>query len=280
MVGGVELKLYPTAEDADKGENALGTKTTGENGVATFHFLREDDDGPGGEDNDHLVFAKVTSTGDDDLEFSDNKEIEIQYAATDRVSNALAAARLVNVRVNFQWWVKSDADAKDGNEFLGGWVVVMGEETIATGDGEDGTELGKATFTKLLTPAEAIAEQSYTIKLDEDVDDPAYNAGQPDMGEDWVQSDALMHEHNHLALPADNTSAMNDYGAIYVTWTTQSLTLGVYREADDVEGFTDYQSELAGGDHRPHSDVAGHDRRAAGARQPQPAAAPQVGSRL
>ena len=242
IVPGVVLTLYPTAEDADKEENALGRpKTTGENGVATFDFLREDDDGPGGEDNDHLVFAKVTSTGHADLAFSDNEDIEIQYAATDRVSNALAAARLVNVQVNFQWWVKSDADAKDGNEFLGGWVAddEMGETDAS----------GLATYSKEISVEKAIEGASYDVMLAEEQDDGVTGK------EEWGQSDALKHEHNHLALPADNTSAMNDYGAIYVTWTTQSLTLGVYREADDVEGFTDYQSELAGGDHRPHSEV-------------------------
>ena len=241
IVPGVVLALYPTAEDADKGENALGTKTTGENGVATFDFLREDDDGPGGEDNDHLVFAKVTDTGDDDLAFSDNEDIEIQYAATDRVSNALAAARLVNIKVNFQWEVMSNADAEDGNEPLGGWVAddEMGETDAS----------GLATYSGWITSVEAIAGASYDVMLAEEQDDSVTGK------EKWGQSDALKHDHNHLALPADNTSAMNHYGPIYVTWTTQSLTLGVYREADDVEGFTDYQSELAGGDHRPHSEV-------------------------
>ena len=241
IVPGVVLALYPTAEDADKGENALGTKTTGENGVATFDFLREDDDGPGGEDNDHLVFAKVTDTGDDDLAFSDNEDIEIQYAATDRVSNALAAARLVNIKVNFQWEVMSNADAEDGNEPLGGWVAdnEMGETDAS----------GLATYSGWITSVEAIAGASYDVMLAEEQDDSVTGK------EKWGQSDLLKHDHNHLALPADNTSAMNHYGPIYVTWTTQSLTLGVYREADDVEGFTDYQSELAGGDHRPHSEV-------------------------
>ena len=91
MVGGVELALYPTAEAADAGTPILGTETTGadpempNHGVATFHFPRAMDLGPGGAGNDRLVIAKVTSTGHDDLEFSDNEDIEIQYAATNRV---------------------------------------------------------------------------------------------------------------------------------------------------------------------------------------------------
>ena len=236
MVDGVELTLYPTYADADNGTNALGSETTAD-GVATFDFPREDDDGPGGNGNDHLVFARVTSTGDADLEFSDNRHIEIQYAATDRVSNALAAARLVNVQVNFQWSVKSNETAKDGNEFLEGWVAANGMATGAD---------GKATFSERLTVADAIAGKAYTVMLDTE-------ATQPDEGERWVQSGAKGHTHDPLLLP--DAERLNDLGAIYVTWTTQRLVLGVYREADDVEGFTDFQSELAGGDHRPHFEV-------------------------
>ena len=246
LVGGVKLALYPTAEAADAGTPILGTATTGadpkkpNHGVAKFEFPRAMDLGPGGTGNDRLVFAKVTSTGHGDLEFSDNRHIEIQYAATDRVSNALTAARLVNVQVNFQWWVKSNETAKDGDEFLGGWVANNGMATDAA---------GLATYSGRITRAEAIAGASYNVKLMAEQHDSVTGR------ERWRPSAALKHEHNHLALPADNTSAMNDYGAIYVTWTTQSLTLGVYREADDVEGYTDYRSALPSGDVRPHPEV-------------------------
>ena len=269
LVGGVELALYPTAEAADAGAPMLGTATTGadpempNHGVATFHFPRALDLGPGGAGNDLLVFAKVTSTGHADLAFSDNQDIEIQYAAANRVDHALTAARLVNVQVNFQWWAKSNADAKDGDKLLGGWKVRMGEgddaTTHTTADSTDmevaAEDHGLATFSERLTVEDAIAEKSYTVVLDEGTEDR--DAAQPDDGERWMQSDALSYTHNHLAMPADNTSEMNDQGPIYVTWTTQKLTLGVYREADDVEGFTDYRSELASGDTRPHTEVGG-----------------------
>ncbi|MDE2794489.1 MAG: carboxypeptidase regulatory-like domain-containing protein [Gemmatimonadota bacterium] len=246
MVGGVQIALYPTAEAADAGAGAIGLAMTGadpempNHGVATFHFPRALDLGPGGTGNDHLVFAKVVSAGHADIEVSDNQDIEIQYAAADRVSNALAAVRLVNVQVNFQWWVKSNADARDGNEFLGGWVASNEMESDAD---------GLATYSGRITVAEAIAGAEYEVELMEEQHDTVTGE------ERWMQSDALMHTHNHLAMPDDNESEDNDLGPVYVTWTTQSLTLGVYREADDVEGFTDYQSELAGGDHRPHAEV-------------------------
>ena len=77
MVGGVQIALYPTAEAADAGAGAIGLAMTGadpempNHGVATFHFPRALDLGPGGTGNDHLVFAKVVSSGHADLEVSD-----------------------------------------------------------------------------------------------------------------------------------------------------------------------------------------------------------------
>ena len=138
--------------------------------------------------------------------------------------------------------------AKDGNEFLGGWKVVMSPtDTIATGAD------GKATYSGQLTVEDAIAGETYTVMLD------TTHTTQADTvsgGEDREQSDALTHEHNHLLLPDMNTSEINDLTAIYVTWTTQSLTVGVYREADDVEGYTDYRNAVPEGDHRPAAGVA------------------------
>ena len=276
-VEGVTLTLYATAEDADAEENALTTMTTGamgsedepnpNHGVATFEFARLDDKGPGGQDNDHLVFAKVVEKHED-LEFADNRAIEIQYPATARESDALAAARLVNVQVDILWRVTRNADSKDGADDngdphrLGGWHVVMGEgedaTTHTTADSADmevaAADHGKATLSERLeSVADAIDGKTYSIALDEDVEDPVHNAMQPDMDEDWDQSAALTHDHDHLALPSKEAV---DIGVLHVTWTTQKLTVGVYREADDTDGFTDFRSALPTGDHRPHAEVA------------------------
>ena len=257
LVGGVKLALYPTAEAADAGTPILGTATTGadpekpNHGVAKFEFPRAMDLGPGGTGNDRLVFAKVTSTGHGDLEFSDNRHIEIQYAATDRVSNALTAARLVNVQVNFQWSVKSNETAKDGDDFLGGWAANNGEEPdddgfMAYNDTTDEIT-GLAKFSDRLEVPDAIAGKTYTVMLAEAQVDSVTGK------ERWIQSDAKWHTHDPLLLP--DAERLNDLDPIYVTWTTQSLTLGVYREADDVEGYTDYRSALPSGDVRPHPEV-------------------------
>ena len=256
MVKGVKLALYPTVEDADNSTNELDSETTGDDGMAKFDFLRSADLGPGGQGKDHLVFAKAES-GHADLVVADNAHIEITYNATDRASMAPAAARLLNTAVRFQWQVMSNAEAKDGNEPLSGWKTLVDDNLVGEGEGDDfepdtTTEEGMASYSGSVVIAELgdDATKDYTVKLDVDADDPAHDAMQPAGGEQWVQSDALTHTHNALTLPADNELEDNDLTAIYVTWMTQTLVVGVHREMDDVYGYAKYQS-VVNGDHRP-----------------------------
>ncbi len=253
-VGGVSMALYPTAEDAEDGTNSLGSATTRSGaaddpntGFAEFEFNRADDEGPGGTPIDYLVYAKVTRVSNSDLHVHSDDIIEIEYEAVDRASVAPTAVKLINTRVNFQWWVKSNATAKDGNQFLGGWRATNGMATNSR---------GLATYTGTLTASQIAAairgtSARFTVSMN-----ATSQHDSVDGGEKWTQSRSLSHAHTGLENPSDNTLADNDLGAIYITWQTHALVLGVYREADDVEGYTDFQSRLPGGDHRPVSSVA------------------------
>ncbi len=57
--------------------------------------------------------------------------IEVSYPATAR-SHAAPAAGPGQHASNFQFWVKSDADARGGDMGLGGWAteVTMGMDTV------------------------------------------------------------------------------------------------------------------------------------------------------
>ncbi len=250
QVGGVSMALYPTAEDAQDGTNSLGTATTRSSGdhmgIATFEFDRSRDKGPGGTPIDYLVYAKVTRVGNSDLHVHSNEVIEIAYERADRESRAPAVVKLINTRVNFQWWVKSNATAKDGNQFLGGWRATNGSATNSR---------GLATYTGRLSASQIAAAirglpARFTVAMS------ATQADSVDMNEKWTASGSKSHSHTGLENPATNTMAANDLGAIYITWETHSLVLGVYRETDDEEGYTNYQSRVPGGDHRPVSSVA------------------------
>ena len=261
-VAGVELALYANADMT----GMLGEATTDDTGMATFDFARADNTGPTG--NDNIVFVKVKATGNDALVVSDNDFTEVSYGATERASSAPTAVKLLNVAANFQFWVKNNAEARGGDMGLPGWNthVYMGDPeaddamplmmvdedgdtvnaTMPTDDGEDNmADLGKGSFSYTVDAADLPA--TFTVVVGEG------QAGA--MGETFEQSDALTYTHTGLEHPDMNSAEMNDLGPIYVTWTTQTLTVGVYREVDDEPGFTDYRAPM-GGDDYPDAAVA------------------------
>ena len=286
-VGGVTLALFPTAQDAEAGTNLLGMGTkTGETGMAGFTFARDDDTSPGSDDTDNIVFVKVVDAGHEDLMVSDRNVIEVQYPGVARVHGAPTSVRFLNVGVYFDFWVKStDAVSMErgGDMGFGGWhtEVFMGEVTdesmpLMKPDPEDdmadpdemamvnateptdtttmGETLGKGTFSYKVDAA-MLAEGSAMFTVRATPVDEDGKSLQPDGGEMWEQSDALVYEHDGLALPDEDAAATNDRGPIRITYTTQTLTVAVYREADDVAGFSDFQSRVSDGDHRPAADV-------------------------
>ena len=258
-VAGVELAVYA---DAAMTGMPLGEGTTDSTGVAAVTFARADNTGPGG--NDNLVFVNVSESGHDDLAVSGGGVIEVSYPATARTHPAPAAVTLVNTRANFQYWVKNNADARGGDMGLGGWAteVTMGMDTVplmvvnAKGDTVNATmptdtamaSRGRAGLSYVIDPAMLKdGPATFTVMVQDE-----------QSGEMYDQSDALVHMHNALAHPDANTAEMNDLGPIYVTWTTQTLTVGVYREVDDEPGFTDFRggNGTVSGDARPDAAVA------------------------
>ena len=255
-VEGVKLALYARADGTDM----LGEATTNEMGMASFTFARADNTGPAA--NDNIVFVRAMDTGDPALVVSGNEYVEINYASTARLYAADAekeAATLVNIAVAFDFRVKSNETARDGDMGLGGWntQVYMGDPeaedamplmmevdgemvnaTMPTDDGEDNMDdLGKSSFAYVVDPT--MLPAAFTVMAAED--------GQPDQGEAWEPGDAITHMHTGLELPSDDVI---DKGALRVTFKTQAIYVGVHRELDDRTGFTDFIG-LGDGDARP-----------------------------
>ena len=266
-VEGVKLALYARADGTDM----LGEATTDKMGMASFSFARADNTGPAG--NDNIVFVKAMDTGNPALVISGNEFVEISYAPTARLYAADAekeASTLVNVAVTFDFWVKSNEMARDGDMGLGGWntLVYMGDPkaagamplmvpdpmdpmkmvnaTMPTDTTTKGDNLGKSTFAYTVDPT--MLPATFTVM--------AAEAGQPDKGEKWEQGDALTFTHTGLDLPPGKDDPMTDLGPLRVTFTTQSLTVGIHRELDDRPGFTDHIG-AGKGDDRPTGHAAG-----------------------
>ena len=281
-VEGVKLALYARAD----GTGLLGEATTEADPVtglasATFTFARADDTSPGSEDGDNIVFVKAVESGHPALVVSGNELVEIAYASTERLYAAdheKEVATLLNVAVSFDFWVKSNATARDGDEGLGGWstavVMVDSEDPSMTSDplmmeDEDGEmvnatkptndgkmnadNLGKSTFSYVIDPTMlgetgiTFAVAAVPVVVDEDGERTSV---QPDQGEVWEQSDPLTHTHTGLALPPGEDDDLTDLGPIRITYTTQAVYVGIHRELDDRTGFTDYLG-LGDGDARP-----------------------------
>ena len=277
-VAGVTLALFPTAQDAAAGTNLLGMGTkTGETGMAGFTFARADDTSPGSEETDNIVFVKVVDAGHEDLMVSDRDVIEVQYPGIARVHGAPTTVRFQNVAVNFQFWIKNDADARGGDVLVDGWhtQVFMGDSEDAlmmededgelvnltmpseSAEDEDGMQ-GRVMVSHRVTSDQLPA--TFSAALSPDTDDWQQPMA---MGETWEEvGDGLTYTHTGFELPALNTHENNDLNLkldqapARFTFTTQKLTVGVYREADDVAGFSDFQSRVSHGDHRPAADVA------------------------
>ena len=285
-VEGVTLALYPTAEDAENGTNMLGMEmmTAEMTGMTAFEFARDDDTRPGSEESDNLVFVKVTDSGHDDLRVSDNDVIEIEYPGVKRVYSAPAHVRLLNVAVNVQFWIKSDADARSGDMGLEGWTtkVYMGDPAA-----EDAMALMKpdpkhpgddTKMVNLTEPTDMDGKSSFSYMAVDEDGDPAlpatfhvsvdmtqanadgekFGTTADDMAKASEDGMYLMSPHDGLKLPAANDAETNDLGAMRVKFTTQTLVVGVYRETDDEPGWTNYRSRVPGnkGDTRPHEDVS------------------------
>ena len=272
-VPGVELALYANADMT----GMLDEQTTGPTGHAVFNFARADNTGPGG--NDNLVFVNMKSVGADNtgLEASGNEVIEVSYPGTARTHAAGAAVTLLNTAVNIQFSVKSNKDARGGDMGLEGWATEyctpMADDAATTDADESVVCTGEdATFTAMTDadgePALTDADGKGTLSFTADVDNlPAMvyvraaidQDDKLDYGETYGQTDGLMHSHDGLILPADNDPAMNedlDKGAIYITYTTQSIYVGAHRELDDRTGLTDYIG-VGEGDARPSGHAKG-----------------------
>ena len=273
-VAGVELALYANADMT----GMLDEQTTGPTGVAVFNFARAMNTGPGG--NDNLVFVNMKSVGADNtgLEPSGNEVIEVSYPGVARVHAAGAAVTLLNTAVNIQFWVKSNMDARGGDMGLEDWAteycMPMADDAATTDEDESVVCTGEdATFTAM-TDADGEAmltdeEGKGTLSFTADVANlPAMvyvraaddQSDKLDYGEAYEQTDALMHSHDGLILPADNDPSMNtdelDKGPVYITYTTQSIYVGAHRELDDRTGLTDYIG-VGDGDARPSGHAKG-----------------------
>ena len=180
---------------------------------------------------------KAVDSGNDALVVSGNEFVELAYEGVDRVYyGEQDMATLANVAVAFDFAVKSNATARGGDQGLDSWTSVISSvdaDTVLRSTDDNGMSSFAYTVDVNSLPA------TFSVMLADTL--------QPDMGESWEPSEALTYTHTGLNLPTEENI---DLGALRVTFTTQTLHVGVHRELDDRTGYTDYIG-LGEGDARP-----------------------------
>ena len=258
-VKGVEIMLYPTYADADAGRRELGSAMTDSMGVATFHFMRAADVGPGGT-TDHVVFARAGALPSDDFSVSSNAIQEVLYPARSPVSAAAQTITLLNRRATFSYKVMTVGTDLVEASALQGWAT-----QVRYAADHDGFQSPKATSKSgMVVHTDAVSasalpvkyyvsvagDQANTLDMDESyVDTPMPSDNAMMMTDATTKDSYLVYEHDGVALPGDTVYL----GQMDVKFTTQSLVVGFHHEVDQRHG---YEGNRAfSGDQRPSSDA-------------------------
>ncbi len=268
---GVTIDLHATSGEAQAGDSgALGRKKTDSTGYVTFMFDRDDDKGPGG----GLVYARATAPAGTALEGA--VTIPIEYEPMNHEAAASSMFMVLSTRAILEFSVVNRSnDGESGGDPMAGWTVHVWNDSASaslkdTATAAPDTTLASAAKTgKVAVTYNGVErDQKYYIRLpggtpevSGESQDTSVTKGEEfkltvmagaggkamtmalDADSKTAATPFLVYEHTGLALPA----AKMDLGEVAVTFTTQTLVVGVHHERDDIEGFTNIDP----GDTRP-----------------------------
>ncbi len=269
---GVRVNLHATSGAATAGgTGALGSKLTDEEGNVTFTFERTKDTGPGG----GLVYARATAVNGTEL-ISDGT-MPVEYQPTTHEVTLAAPFRVLSTRAVLEFAVENlSNDGESGGDAMPGWTAyvwhdAMDADTLAPAidtlpsgatDGMvkmtyDGMKPGDTRHIRLAGPPEVSAEsQPNSVTKGESFKltatkgkDGGLRTKALDKVSTTTETPFLTYTHDGLSVPATKM----DVGTMAVTFTTQTLTVGVHHERDNIAGFTN----VAPGDVRPTDDDLG-----------------------
>ena len=203
------------------GGDQVAMGKTGETGMAMIRFARAGTTG-------NMVYAGVTAPDGFDVAG------DMQMVAWDPKSPMSAAANsqdVVNLKAEFSFAGATVTTAMGGGKALAGWgidVLMMGDDGMEAVEGapEMLDDDGMASIT-LTAESAADLPMTYYVALNADQDDEL------DGGENYETTDTLP-----AMLTGLSTSTEMDAGTLEARYTTQTLVVSVYREVDQVPGYT------------------------------------------
>ena len=219
---GATVTLYADMEGKDR----VASGETDEMGMASIRFARAD---AGGD----MVYAGVMAP-EGDFDVAGDMQM-VSWASKDKMTAASNSQDVVNLKAEVSFAGKTITNAAGrGGMALAGWAIdVMmpgeGDEMVAV-EGEDVPtmldEEGMGSLTMMAESADDLP-MTYYVQFDADQE------GDLDGGEKYETVDKAMYTHTGLSLATDM-----DAGTATVRYTTQTLKVSVYREVDQVPGFT------------------------------------------
>lgn len=265
-VVGVTIDLHATTAAAQAGgRGSLGQQKTDSMGYATFEFARKDDTGPG----EGLVYARATPLANTTL--SGRNEVAIEYASTNPDAMAREMFMLLSTRAVLEFAVVNRSnDGNSGGDAMAGWKVHVRKDSAKAAATDTLTSAAKTGMVAKTYSGVERGDKYYiripggTAEVPDSVEsqDTSLTKGESfkamaTAGDDGTvtsvgldaasaKTDAtqfLVYTHTGLEPP---TTKM-DVGTLHVTFTTQTLVVGVHHERDNIDGFTD----ITPGDVRP-----------------------------
>ena len=252
-LAGATVNLYADLA----GKDMVGTKDTGDDGMASIRVDRSDTEG-------NTVYAGVVAEGYD---VADEMQA-VQWDSKDRTSSASNDMDIVNLKADVSFGGSTIKTEAGGGKALDGWAI-----DVMT-DGEDGDMVavedaaeeldddGMASFTAMAESADDLGA-TYYFAIDHDsLQSNSNDGGQEFMvtamaaGDDMAGGSMLEYVHDGLDL-----AGTVDLGSLELKYTTQMLVVWVHQEKDQVAGYT---RTISGGDSRPRARVvttSGHPQR-------------------
>ena len=147
-------------------------------------------------------------------------------------------ADVVNLKAEVSFAGATVTTAMGGGDALAGWAI---DVTMMDEDGEmvavEGAPdmLDDDGMGMLMVMAESAADlpMTYYVNFDEDQEGEDADGNELDGGESYETVDAAMYTHTGLSVDTEM-----DAGTVTARYTTQTLIVSVYREVDQVPGFT------------------------------------------
>lgn len=265
---GVKIDLHATTAAAQAGgKGSLGTMTTDSMGYAMFMFDRADDTGPGG----GLVYARAQAMAMTMLSVDD--EMAIEYAPTEHDVMANDPFMVLSTQAMLEFSVANRSnDGNSGGDPMAKWEVHVRMDS-ATADPMDTLTVSAKGMVAMAYDS-VMRNEMFYIRVPGGTMEAVDTAGNPTesqdtaltKGESFKAMATAGEDGTVMAIALDDSAATPatsflvykhtgleppgtkmDVGMIHVTYTTQTLIVGVHQERDNVDGFSD----ISPGDVRP-----------------------------